>query len=178
LGYVIGKENRDKGLLKYFDMWKFKHPTDDDFIHVMELQSGMVLDWYNEYFVRSTKTIDYSISAFSGGDKNSTVVLQRKGLMPMPVEVEVTLKNGNRHMYYMPLDLMRGEKSGADYNGQSWNLLSDWKWVDEYYSLQIPYPASEVAEINIDPYEGMADVKRENNVLIIAGENTMIINRD
>ena len=178
LGYVIGKENRDKGLLKYFDMWKFKHPTDDDFIHVMELQSGMVLDWYNEYLVRSTKTIDYSISAFSGGDKNSTVVLQRKGLMPMPVEVEVTLKNGNRHMYYMPLDLMRGEKSGADYNGQSWNSLTDWKWVDEYYSLQIPYPASEVAEINIDPYEGMADVKRENNVLIIAGENTMIINRD
>jgi len=178
LGYVIGKENRDKGLLKYFDMWKFKHPTDDDFIHVMELQSGMVLDWYNEYFVRSTKTIDYSISAFSGGDKNSTVVLQRKGLMPMPVEVEVTLKNGNRHMYYMPLDLMRVEKSGADYNGQSWNLLSDWKWVDEYYSLQIPYPASEVAEINIDPYEGMADVKRENNVLIIPADNTMIINRD
>ena len=178
LGYLIGKENRDKGLLKYFDMWKFKHPTDDDFIHVMELQSGMVLDWYNEYFVRSTKTIDYSISSFSGGNKNSTVVLQRKGLMPMPVEVEITLKNGNRHMYYMPLDLMRGEKSGVDYSGQSWNLLTDWKWVDEYYSLQIPYPASEVAEINIDPYEGMADVKRENNVLIIPADNTMIINRD
>ncbi len=178
LGYVIGKENLDKGLLRYYDMWKFKHPTADDFIHVMELQSGMVLDWYNEYFVNSTKTIDYSISALSSNDKNTTVTIERKGLMPMPVEVEVTMKDGNRTMFYIPLDIMRGEKSGKDYNGQSWNLQPDWKWVNETYSLQLPYPASQIAEINIDPFEGTADVDRENNQLIIPADNTMIIKRD
>ncbi len=178
LGYIIGKENLDKGLLRYFDMWKFKHPTADDFIHVMELQSGMVLDWYNEYFVNSTKTIDYRISALSSNDKNAIVTIERKGLMPMPVEVEVTLKDGNRSMFYIPLDIMRGEKSGKDYNGQSWNTQPDWKWVNETYTLQLPYPASQIAEINLDPFEGTADTDRENNQLIIPADNTMIIKRD
>ena len=26
LGYIIGQENLDKTLLRYFNVWKFKHP--------------------------------------------------------------------------------------------------------------------------------------------------------
>lgn len=178
LRYILGKENFEKGMLRYFDTWKFRHPTDNDFIHVMELQSDMVLDWYNEYFVNTTKTIDYAITGFSGNDSRSNTIIERKGLMPMPVEVEVTLKNGDRHMYYIPLDLMRGEKSGADYNGKSWKTLPDWKWVNASYTLEIPFAPGEISRIDIDPGEGMADVERNNNSLVLGGTDTMIIRLD
>ena len=46
LGYIIGQENLQAGLLKYFDTWKFKHPNSNDFIRIMEKQSGLELDWH------------------------------------------------------------------------------------------------------------------------------------
>ncbi|MFZ4785446.1 MAG: M1 family metallopeptidase [Flavobacteriales bacterium] len=164
LGYIIGKENLEKGLLKYFDMWKFKHPDATDFIHVMELQSGMVLDWYNEYFVNTTKTIDYGIPAVTATTKNTTVTLKREGLMPMPVDVEVILTSGKKIMYTIPLDLMRGAKTKGDYTGE-WNVLPDWKWVAPTYTLDLPFSPSEIASIEIDPFGWMADVNRENNTI-------------
>src|SRR5690606_5477286 len=49
LGYIIGAENRAKGMLKYWDTWQFKHPNINGFIRVMEKGSGLELDWYKEY---------------------------------------------------------------------------------------------------------------------------------
>src|SRR5690606_4584521 len=61
LGYLIGEKNRDKGMLRYWNTWQFKHPNPNDFIRVMEKQSELELDWYKEYWVYSTKNIDYGI---------------------------------------------------------------------------------------------------------------------
>jgi len=44
LGYVIGKQNLEKTLKKYFTDWSFKHPTPNDFIRVAEKVSGIELD--------------------------------------------------------------------------------------------------------------------------------------
>jgi len=177
LGYVVGKENLEKGLLKYFDMWKFKHPTADDFIHVIELQSGMVLDWYNEYFVNTTKTIDYAITGASSAKGKTNVMIERKGMMPMPVEVEVTLSNGKKEMYYIALDLMRGEKQKGNYN-YDWKILQDWKWVNTSYVLELPYSASDIQSVVIDPSEGMADIDRSNNELKLGDGIEFILKKD
>ena len=61
LGYVIGKENLDKTLLRYFKEWSFKHPTPNDFIRVAEKVSGAELDWYLMDWTQTTNTIDYGI---------------------------------------------------------------------------------------------------------------------
>ena len=36
LSYIIGDDIMRKGLLRYFDQWKFKHPTPEDFFREME----------------------------------------------------------------------------------------------------------------------------------------------
>ncbi len=41
LGYIIGQENLDKTLNRYYDEWAFKHPTPNDFIRVAEKVSGL-----------------------------------------------------------------------------------------------------------------------------------------
>ena len=71
LGYITGAAVRDKILLEYYRLWRFKHPNAADFIRVAEKVSGMKLDWYKEYWVNSTKTIDYGIdSLWEEGGKN------------------------------------------------------------------------------------------------------------
>src|SRR5690606_37503902 len=46
LGYIIGKENLNKTFLNFYDLWKFKHPTPNDFQRVAEQTSGINLKWY------------------------------------------------------------------------------------------------------------------------------------
>src|SRR5690606_3304511 len=79
LGYIIGAEARDLGMLKYWDTWQFKHPNANDFIRVMEKESGLELDWYKEYWVNSTKTIDYGIKSRS--EEHTSELQSRENLV-------------------------------------------------------------------------------------------------
>lgn len=176
LGYIIGRQNLAAGLLKYYDKWKFRHPDAQSFIHEMELQSGLVLDWYNEYFVQSTKTIDYAITAFKGRSGKCELTLERKGLMPMPVELEVQYADGTKQTIYIPLDLMRGEKPN-DTSAANWTVAKDWKWVDGTYTLVLPVDAAKVTSFTIDPDEGTADTDRTNNFMSLESGEQIIIER-
>lgn len=177
LGYIVGEEMLDKIILKYFETWKFKHPDANDFIRVAEKESGMVLDWYNEYFVNTTKTIDYAIGGFLSDDKKTEVVIQRKGLMPMPLEVEVIYADQSRELFYMPLDIMRGEKKSNGYSGK-WTLMNDVNWVKENIVITINKPSKEIESITIDPTDTMADIDRANNSIQMAeGIKMMMINK-
>jgi hypothetical protein len=166
LEYILGPTNFRAGLLDYFNSFKFRHPDHYDFIRTMEKRSGFELDWYNEYFVNTTKTIDYGIAMVRGVLKNTEIVLERKGEMPMPLEVEVQYKDGSFETFVMALDIMRGEKPADGYNGK-WTILSDWKWVDPTYTMTINRPASEIKSVTIDPSRLLADVERKNNRLVM-----------
>src|SRR5699024_9744877 len=79
-----------KGMKRFFNVWEFKHPDGWDFLHLMEKQSGMVLDWYYEYFINSAKTIDYGIESVISEGSSTHVTLKRHDLMPMPIDLQVT----------------------------------------------------------------------------------------
>lgn len=162
LEYILGPTNFRAGLIDYFNAFKFRHPDHYDFIRTLEKRSGLELDWYNEYFVHSTKTIDYGIAMVKGVLKNTEVVIERKGSMPMPVEVEVEYNDGTIETFVMALDIMRGEKPADGYNGK-WTIMPDWKWVEYTYLLNIQRPVSEIKKIEIDPSRLMADINRKNN---------------
>ena len=162
LEYVIGKENLAKGMKRYFNTWKFKHPNPNDFKRVMEKQSGLELDWYFQQWVNTTNTIDYGIkSVISTGD-TTFVTLKRTGLMPMPIDLQVTLKNGQQQNYYIPLRIMRGEKPEE---GTKRTVMEDWPWTNLEYTLAIPGNAGNMQSIEIDPSQRMADVERGDNVV-------------
>ncbi len=163
LMYVIGQENLYNGLLDYYQEWKFKHPDPNDFIRVMEKQSGIELDWYLDYWVNSTHTIDYAVSKVSRSSKDSTnITLSRKGRMPMPIDLWVTKKDGERILYYIPMNLMRGEKPN-DFEVER-IIIKDWAWTHPEYSFDIPIPIKEIKKVEIDASGWMADVDKDNNI--------------
>jgi hypothetical protein len=165
LEYVIGKENLTKGLLRYFNTWKFKHPNPNDVIRVMEKQSGLELDWYKEDWVNTTNTIDYGVKSVDSTGRNAAnVVIERKGKMAMPLDILVTYANGDQQLFYAPLESMRGEKPAEGAIKRT--VLPDHRWVDPTYAFEIPVPASKITRIEVDPSGKMADVNRDNNVWV------------
>lgn len=163
LSYIIGLEAFNAGLLRYFDTWKFKHPDDKDFIRVMERASGLELDWYLDYWVYSTHTIDYMVAAVEADrNKSSIIRLHRKGAMPMPVDVEITLNDGQTMRYHIPLCMMRGGKP-SDSGWDVFEKTEAWPWVEPYYQWSVPVRHKDIAKVVIDPTGRMADVNRANN---------------
>lgn len=165
LGYIVGDSVLNKILLEYYNQWRFKHPNANDFIRVAEKVSGIELQWYKEYWVNTTRTIDYAIGDINMSGNNAVVTLKRLGLMPMPVDVLVTYKNGTQEMHYIPMNLMYGIKPAE--NSTARIVHEEWKWVDPQYSFTISKPVTDIKSIEIDPSQRMADVNKVNNKIVI-----------
>ena len=71
LGYIIGKENLDKTLKTYYEEFKFRHPTPNDFKRVAEKISGIQLEWYLNYWTQTTKVIDYGVGRINKNEVNT-----------------------------------------------------------------------------------------------------------
>lgn len=162
LSYVIGMKAFNKGMKDFYNQWKFKHPTPTDFKRVMEKASGIELDWYFEQFVGTVNQIDYGIKQVHGNDKKTTIVIEKIGEMPMPLDVVVKLKNGKQLVYHIPLRIMRGQKGDDIYEGKG-AFLADWPWTFPFYEFSLGVRFDQIKEIEIDPSKRMADVNLENN---------------
>ncbi|MEP7319805.1 MAG: M1 family peptidase, partial [Panacibacter sp.] len=165
LGYIVGDSVLDKILLEYYNQWRFKHPNPNDFIRVAEKVSGIELQWYKEYWVYTTKTIDYAIGDVSTEGNTAKITLRRIGLMPMPVDVLVTYKDGTKEMHYIPMNLMYGTKPAEDATPRT--VHKEWKWVNMDYDLEIAHNVANIKEIEIDPGKRLADLNRVNNKITV-----------
>lgn len=169
LSYVIGQEQFDQGMLDYYYTWRYKHPNANDFIRIMEKRSGLELDWYKEYFVFTTRTIDYSINEVSEAGAGKTQVSLRKlGLMPMPLDLLVTYTDGSSELFHIPLRIMRGhkEKEASWYGDVEYTVLEDWPWTHPSYEFTLDADPGQIEQISIDPTGRLADGDLENNVFI------------
>jgi len=162
LGYIIGAKMRDSVLLAYYHQWKFKHPNANDFFRVAEKVSGLQLDWYKEYWVHSTKTIDYSIDSLWEEDGNAKIRLRRIGTMPMPIDLGIECKDGSTMLHQIPLDIMFGSKM---HEGGATAIQSEWKWTHPTYVLSVKGGLKNIKKIELDPSKRMADVDRKNNLM-------------
>jgi hypothetical protein len=163
LGYITGAGVRDKILLEYYRLWRFKHPNANDFIRVAEKQSKMKLDWYKEYWINSTKTIDYAFDSLWEENGKTKIRIKRTGLMPMPVDLQISFKDGSKELHYIPLDLMYGEKPPEDATARK--VYPAWKWTNESYVIETDRKLADISVAEIDPSQRMADVERKNNRL-------------
>ena len=165
--YLIGNENFYKGMKRYYNTWKFKHPEPNDFIRSMERTSGLQLHWYLRYWIYTTKRIDYGISDIVETDGETYVTLQRIGDFPMPVDLVVTYKNGSKELFYISMNELVGNKPVEDLTMKR-TELDTWPWVNPSYTLKISGKTVDIESIEIDPSMRMADINRKNNKVVIS----------
>ena len=112
LEHLIGEQKVREAQRVYFERYRFKHPTGDDFMATVNEVAGQNLDWYWNQAVRGTNILDYRILRAGSqradwADKNaprtekkgeteyqSSVVVHRRGDFIMPVTLEVKFDNG------------------------------------------------------------------------------------
>ena len=166
LGYIVGASVRDQILLDYYRQWRFKHPNVNDLIRLSEKKSKMKLDWYKEYWVNSTKTIDYGIDSLWEENAVTNIRLKNIGLMPMPIDVKLSFRDGSSEWHYIPMYLMFGEKEAEQ--GQSPRINYEaWKWTHPTYSIQTKRRLTDIISVEIDPSQRMADIDRRNNKIAL-----------
>lgn len=164
LAYITGEQAIDKIMLEYYRLWRFKHPDPDDFIRVAEKVSDMQLQWYKDYMVNTTKTIDYSIDSLWEEGGKTKIRLLRTGAMPMPIDLQLTFKDGTKELHYIPLSLMYGEKPVEDSSIQR-KTYEAWKWTHSTYVIETSRRLTDITIVEIDPSRRMADIDRRNNKL-------------
>ena len=81
----------------------------------------------------------------------------------MPMDVMISLKDGTKELYNIPLRIMRGNKPQED-SGVQQKVIEDWPWTHPEYSFNLPVALDKIEKIEIDPSLRMIDVKRENNI--------------
>ncbi|GIQ59037.1 peptidase M1 [Flavobacterium collinsii] len=163
LEYVIGKDNVDATLKRYFNDFKFKHPTPNDIKRSAERVSGAELDWYLIDWTGTTNTIDYGIKDVSDNAGKTNITLERIGRMPMPIDLKVEYTDGTSENFYIPLRMMNFIKPNPNPNEKR-TVLEDWAWAQSNYSFTIDKNKTAIKKITIDPSGLMADVKAANNV--------------
>ena len=118
----------------------------------MEKVSGIHLDWYLNEWTQTTHTIDYGVKSINGNE----ITIERLGKMPMPIDLEVTYKDGTKELFNIPLQMMRGEKP------TSATILDDWTFAHPTYTFKT---SKKVKSARIDPSGFMADINSDNNQL-------------
>jgi hypothetical protein len=164
LAYIVGDQAMDRILLEYYRNWRFRHPDPDDFIREAEKVSGLQLDWYKDFWINSTKTIDYGIDSLWEVNGKTRIRLRMIGKVPMPLDVYLQFRDGSRELAYIPQYLMFGSKPEED-KSMPRIVFEPWKWTSTQYEFDIDHRLTDLKIIDIDPSHRMADINRLNNRL-------------
>jgi Peptidase family M1 domain len=162
LEYLIGKENVMKTLKKYYQEFKFKHPTPNDIKRTAERVSGANLDWYLIDWTQTTKTIDYGIIGVNEDGDKTIISLERIGKIAMPIDLTIEYTDGTVESFYIPLRMMSFEKENPNSTVKR-TVLSDWAWAYPTYEFSIANIRTAIKKITIDPSGLLADVKMADN---------------
>jgi hypothetical protein len=160
LAYLIGPEILLSVLQRFYDYFKFKHPSANDFIRVAEKVSGVQLQWYLNDWTRTIKSVDYAIKSVNDKEKKTEIILERIGGIGMPIDLGVLTNDEKTTVYYIPLQEMFGKKIVEN----DWVVEKEWAWARPEYSLLIDIPYSKIKQLRIDPSGFMADIDLSNNV--------------
>ncbi len=161
LGYIIGEQNLAEILKQYYDQWSMKHPSDRDFLHIAQKVSGMDLKWFQNYWINTTKTIDYGIKDVKYEAKSTTITLVNNGQVPMPIDFSIITADKKIVNYQIPMNMTHTWKEKDIYG--DFKTMAYWPWTQKEYSITVPYTKSQLSAVGIDFSQRMADINLQDN---------------
>ena len=165
LGYIMGEQNLSVTMKEFYNTWKLKHPTDRDLMHIAQKVSGMDLKWFQNYWINTTKTIDYGIKDVKYDANSTTVTLINNGNIPMPIDFSILTKDKKVINYQIPLNMTHVWKKKDIYG--DFATLNYWPWTQKEYTFTIPYNKSQISTLGIDFSQRLADVNMADNMVEI-----------
>lgn len=145
---LIGEDTFERAFRKFFSDWAFKHPKPWDFFNTFSTVSNRDLSWFWRAWYYEDWTLDQAVSDVEQEHSLATIVVEDRGLVPMPVRLTVTLDNGT---------VLEREIAAE-------------AWLHGETRVELSIPAqSPVTRVVIDEAEEFPDIDRSNNVWVREG---------
>ncbi|HWH53773.1 MAG TPA: M1 family metallopeptidase [Gemmatimonadaceae bacterium] len=122
--------------------WLYKHPTPYDFFNTFDALSGQSLAWFWRPWWYDTWTLDQAIASTSVIGDQMSVVIDDRGLAPMPIRLAVTRSGGRIERVVVPATV--------------------WLSGSRRYTVTLEGAAT-ITAVEIDPEQLFPDVDRSNN---------------
>jgi hypothetical protein len=82
--------------------------------------------------------------------------------MPMPIDLQLSFKDGSKELHYIPLDLMYGGKQNET-DSVPVKTYEPWHWTSATYTVETDKRLTDIVIAEIDPSQRLADLDRRNN---------------
>jgi len=140
---LLGEEQFMEAHREFMKRWEYKHPYPWDFFNTIEDVTGKDLSWFWRSWYYETWVLDQSVANVFEENGQSTIVIEDKGNIPMPVILQITLEDGTVIDEEIPVDQWLEGKRTIDYTLET---------------------GSPVVSVVIDPEVYFPDADRSNNV--------------
>jgi hypothetical protein len=108
---LLGEETFHRAFREYGRRWIGKHPYPYDFFNTIEDVTGRDLSWFWSAWFYEAWPLDQAIESVSPGADSVSIVIQDRGLAPMPVLLSITRGDGSVQRLDVPVDAwLRGER--------------------------------------------------------------------
>ncbi|MDH4352007.1 MAG: M1 family metallopeptidase [Gemmatimonadota bacterium] len=101
---LLGEETFVRAYREYLSRWRYRHPKPWDFFNTFNSVSGKNLDWFWRTWYYETWTLDQAIVSVTPGTDGTTIVVEDRGLAPMPVRLTITRTDGTTEEQEIPVD--------------------------------------------------------------------------
>lgn len=92
---LLGDDAFRRGLHAFIERWQGKHPTPWDMFNTFNDATGTNLDWFWRDWFYSGGYMDYGLVSVTPGRRGFQLVLENRGGLPAPVDVEVRYQDGS-----------------------------------------------------------------------------------
>jgi hypothetical protein len=89
LGGIVGDDAVINAMKKYTAAWAYKHPSPWDYMFFMNNELGQNLEWFWNYWLFTTESVEGSIQAVKIENGSTIVTIKQAGEMPSPVVLKV-----------------------------------------------------------------------------------------
>ncbi len=94
---LLGEEVFKKTLKEYIHRWNGKHPMPYDFFYTFEDVSKQNLTWFWKPWFFEIGVPDLAIKS---ADASGKIVIEKKGALPIPINLELILEDGSKEYAY------------------------------------------------------------------------------
>ncbi|HKK45224.1 MAG TPA: M1 family metallopeptidase [Balneolaceae bacterium] len=91
----LGEETFNKAYHTFLQRWRYKHPYPWDLFNTFEDVTGKNLDWFWRSWYYKTWVLDQAVGMVSSTDNGTRIVIEDRGQVPMPADVEITMDDGS-----------------------------------------------------------------------------------
>lgn len=102
---VLGEEVFMRAYREYGQRWRNKHPQPHDFFNTFNEVAGRDLSWFWRTWFYETWTLDQAIASVQTVGDSVEILVEDRGLAPMPVQLMITREGGQTESREIPVEI-------------------------------------------------------------------------